>query len=569
MKKRAVMSLILGVTTAGAAMICGGTANASDDIIYGTMDIPYGEFFAAVEVDHEVDAVSSATTSKWNNMNLVNGTYSAANEDGTGTILGVKYYVALTDDTLAALGDNNYNFTKIDTVPAAYKTVSVEDGKAVFSKITGDVTEEKDEREITISTEMVWGDYVIDVKSINNKEGTSDFGTIYGVIVNTTDGSSYAMRHLQNIWRDEIAWSSGFKTTEPHGNTLDYEDYESIMGKTINEIVYITDTGYHSLSTKLYVPVKFENTVAVEGVDITSDTTDSTVFTAEGFPEDYEKTYSVNAENFTASEGRIDFTEALPGSYTLTISDANGKYADVNTAFLLSSKNIPVAFDGEKLTAADGFSEEEAKQFLKNITTVSVDESSYAASGKKSIKFFDEEGNLDLTAASGDTEIFAEDKEYSVAVTATGYENAYEFTVVKGAAEESSEPEESSKTEESSVPEESSETSAAKSSEETSAESSIENSTVSAVSGTESSVESSADTSTASSQSSTASTTSTTKGTTTGTTTTSVNTTSSAATNSSVPSTGASETAAAAALAVAAVSAGIAVAFRRKKSENV
>ena len=68
------------------------------------------------------------------------------------------------------------------------------------------------------------------------------FGTIYGIVLKTDDGSEYGMRHLENIWRDQIAWSSGIKTVESHGNTLKYAQYESLMGKTIKEVTYITDT---------------------------------------------------------------------------------------------------------------------------------------------------------------------------------------------------------------------------------------------------------------------------------------------------------------------------------------
>ena len=41
---------------------------------------------------------------------------------------------------------------------------------------------------------------------------------IYGVIINTTDGTTYALRHLENIWKEKelLVWSTGF-TTESHG----------------------------------------------------------------------------------------------------------------------------------------------------------------------------------------------------------------------------------------------------------------------------------------------------------------------------------------------------------------
>jgi len=194
------------------------TANASD-VVYGTMEIPYSEFYSSEGIDG-VDTVSSATANKWKNENLVAGTYSVETEDGGGDILGVKYYVAVSENDLAQL-DESYHFEKVDEVPQAYKNVTVENGKVVFSEIVGDTT--KEENEVTMNTNMAWGDYVLDVSGLGNANGTSSFGTIYGVVIKTDDGSKYGMRHLENIWRDEIAWSSGIKKSEPHGNVFKWE----------------------------------------------------------------------------------------------------------------------------------------------------------------------------------------------------------------------------------------------------------------------------------------------------------------------------------------------------------
>ena len=148
----------------------------------------------------------------------------------------------------------------------------------------------------TIATETAWGDYLITVDKINNSEGTSDVGTIYGALLTTENGNNYAMRHLENIWRDQIAWSSGIKKTEAKGNVLSYENHVDLMGQTIDKITYITDTGYHIVDTSLYVPVKFNSTLEVTEANINAS---STTFIEDGFPDNYGKTYSV--ENFWCS----------------------------------------------------------------------------------------------------------------------------------------------------------------------------------------------------------------------------------------------------------------------------
>ena len=94
------------------------------------MKIPYAEFYAG-EGTSEVDAVTSATDAKWKKEALVGGTYN----NGDHQILGVIYNVDISSSDLAALGENNYGFVESDSVPAAYKEVSVKDGKVSFSAV--------------------------------------------------------------------------------------------------------------------------------------------------------------------------------------------------------------------------------------------------------------------------------------------------------------------------------------------------------------------------------------------------------------------------------------------------
>ena len=403
------------------------TSFAAEDVVYGTMNIPYDKFYAAEGVGSEVDAETSATTSKWNNENLSAGTYGSANEDGTGIILGVTYPVAISREDLTALGDDNFNFTELSTAPAAYKTVTVNAGNAEFSKVSGD-TAAVSGVETSITTDSPWGDYVIDVTAINNANGTSDIGTIYGIVLFTQDGEGYAMRHLQNIWRDEIAWSSGFKTSEPHGNTLDYEDYVSLMGKTITEIRYITDSGYHSLAVSLYVPVKFNGSLTVE------DSTFGDGFakiTAEGFPADYEKAYSVDGLDADISDSSVNYKNAMPGQYTLSVNDKTEVYAGMSTTFTLWTDEMPAAFDGEKLVKTDSASDKDFENFIKNISNVNVNGKDYAASGRGAVAIIKADGTIDYAAKTGgrgeQTPIF-DGGEYALTVTSAGYHKTLQFT---------------------------------------------------------------------------------------------------------------------------------------------
>lgn len=420
--KKPLQAILCAALLTGALPIV--SAAAESDVVYGTMQIPYSDFYAAEGVASDVDAVSSATTSKWKNENLTAGTYSAESENGGGTIFGVVYPVAISKEALSELGENNYGFTELDSVPAAYKEVTVDNGAVSFSAVKG-ATAAIDGVTATITTDTRYGDYCIDA-AVNNANGTSDVGRIYGVILHTENGDAYGMRHLGNIWRDEIAWSSGFVTSEPHGNTLAYEDYVSLVGQTVTEITYITDSGYHTLATNLYVPVKFENILTVSDSAITSS---ETAVSIAGFPEDYSKEYSVDGLNCTITDTSIAYQDALAGSYTLLVHDAAGKYADVKATFTLTTDAMPAAVSGTGLVKADGASDADYANFLKKISSVTVGENTYVASGKRGVKIIGEDGSIDAAAASRDNKVFAEDGTYAVSVAATGYTASLDFTV--------------------------------------------------------------------------------------------------------------------------------------------
>lgn len=418
--------LCLALCTSCLSSVAVMGANADEELIYGTMNIPYNEFFAGEAVCHETDAVSSATTNKWKNENLVAGSYAQENSDGSGTILGVSYPVALTREALDALGNNNYNFTETDSIPSAYKQVTVNNGQADFSAVVGN-TSDIAGVSASLSSNSAWGDYQITVDAIHNSNGTSDIGRIFGVILTTESGEKYALRHLQNIWRDELAWSSGIKTSEPHGNVLDYEDYVGLMGQTVDKITYITDSGYHVLDTDIYIPVKFENTVTVKNANINDG---STAFTLTSFPDDYVKTYSIENLSAVIYDGTITYSEALPNKYTLTISDTNGVYADVSADFVLSTDSLPVKFDGKKITVADTFNESDFENYINNLSSVTIGENTYATSGKNSVKIIDTDGNIDLTATTGgEIPVFDGSGTYEMTVSATGYTNDLTFTL--------------------------------------------------------------------------------------------------------------------------------------------
>lgn len=419
MKKIKSLISVTACAAAALSVIPFSASAEGNDKIYGTMNIPYADFYAAeIENAYEVDAVSSATASKWS-MNepgkLVAGTFN----DGNGTILGVNFPVEINASDAAALTEK-YGFTASDSKPAAYKEVTLSGDSLSVSKVVDTNGEQNVDGSADVSTDTRYGDYQLNVKGFPE-------GDLYGVIVNTKSGEKYALRHLENIWRNgAISWSAGIKTTEVHGNTLSYEDYADSMGKTVTSVTFITLDGVTTVNVgEQYLPVKFEG--EVKAADAAAGTGKTSLeFT--GFPADYQKKIDAG-EGFTATETEISYTNAKPGAYTVKVTDGSGKYAAVSGSYTLTSADIPVKYEDGKLVAADGFSADDAANFIKNISAVEVNGNKFSATGRGGVKVFDEEGTINFEAAGREGNVFDGSGDYAVVVTATGYTAPYVFSI--------------------------------------------------------------------------------------------------------------------------------------------
>ncbi len=436
--------------TRAEAIVMLDNAGIANDVTYVQMNIPYADFYAA-EINNEdaVDAVTSATNTKSiksDDGQLVGGTYNdydaeawAAGTQKEVHIKGVSYPVAIKTSDLKKLEEkqskqDDYYFTVLDSTPAAYKTVTVgKDGKLSFGKAEGKTT--KLEAKTSLSTSTVWGDYLLDVD-------TDVFGTnnVYGVVVTAEkDGKTtdYGMRQEENIWRrTEIAWSSGIRKTEPHGNTLNYEHYVGLMGSTIKSVTYYTADGAYTIDADLYVPVKFTtDNFAVENALIDSG---STSVELKDFPKDYQAEYKVTdaegneLEGASIKNGKISWNgAAAAGKYTLTVSDKSGKYASFSTSFELQTEAVVATYDAEnsKLVKAEDATDEQFANYLSNITSVTIGDTTYNASGRGAVKIIKEDGSIDFDATYGKdkTPIFEAGKEYNLEVAATGYKKNVTF----------------------------------------------------------------------------------------------------------------------------------------------
>ena len=422
--------------------------------IYALMNIPYDELYKNDLKQNEipVDAMTSATYQKTRTKSLSKGSYHK-NSDGSkidGVTFPVKLKVnsdadleGLTHvgdyskeltitttlrgkqqtntykgrDTLFENGTYAYYVLSPEEKPDFYKEVTVgEDGKFEFSetKFQDGKSAEKSKATAEITTKTTRGDYQINVSGLDKSVTNS---SIYEVILETKDGKSYGLRHLENIWRgNELGIYTGY-TKESHGVDASVEPYKDIMGKTIDKITYLTSAGAYEIDTDLYVPMK-DGTQA-EVADGKSG--NGSVAVTVKLPERFDPEYQVTGLETSFADGALTYTDAMPGKYTLTISDKNEKWADIEADFVLSSDTNPAYYNRDysapaviKKSSAD---KADFANYLKNITKVSVNGKEYAASGKGAAVIVKSDGTIDLVNSS----VFDGKEPYTVVVTSTGY----------------------------------------------------------------------------------------------------------------------------------------------------
>lgn len=432
---------------------------------YVLMNIPYAAFYKAETTGNDVavDAFTSATKNKTRTKGLAGGSYHE-NADGS-KIDGITYAVKVdpsvdlskykevkdsdsveitvtnrgqtTTTTLTGkdtLFENaSYAYYPLTEAPANYKEASVDaDGNLVFSEVKGQEATKVEGVTAELSTETSYGDYELDLAGLP-EEITSD--NVNAVVVKTTDGTAYGMRHLENIWRgNEIAWSTGF-TSEVHGCPTSSEHYKSMMGKTIDSIEYYTTNGVYTMDIEdIYVPVKSETTKAeVADADIEAGKTTINVQLPDGFDPEYsvaglDVSVEGNVLTFKAATESRAAASVKPGKYTLTIKDKKNKYADVVTTFTLTTKDMPAAYDAEnkKLVEAAGFDTDALKAYLGNITSVNVNGKDYAASGRGSVVIINKDGTIKTDADPFKDAVAG--TEFQITVASTGYTTPLTFT---------------------------------------------------------------------------------------------------------------------------------------------
>lgn len=425
--------------SSGGSSSGGGSNSSRSDYSYVLMNIPYGEFYKAElgENAAAVDAVSSATKNKTRNGSLAGGSYHV-NRDGSD-ITGVTYPVRVKTSDLSGLkqvtnsdsvsitvknkkGEDetstytgrealfesaSYSYYALSSTPSYYKEATLTNGKWSFGKATGAASEDT-AKIAKFKAPGHHAKYEMEIESDKIAKGKK----VYAVVLTTTDGNTYGLHHVTEIW---------------HVTKLGFSADPALVGKNISAVTYYTEDGIIklNLAKELHVPYIAEGAKA-EVAESDADAK-STTLTLTGFPEDFKQEVKV-PDGMTYSDGTITFNSALPGSYKVTVSDAKGKYADVTASFTVSTSKTVAQYDESNvsLKAVKGVNDAALENYLKNITSVKVGDNEYAATGKKAVTIINSNGYLDLTA-----EPFAnmtQSSSYTITVKANYYKDQ-EFKV--------------------------------------------------------------------------------------------------------------------------------------------
>ncbi|MCD8023608.1 MAG: hypothetical protein LUF30_11775 [Lachnospiraceae bacterium] len=308
---------------------------------YGTMTLTYEEFYSCLVGDaSSVDAVSSATTSKYSMF--ANESISEVTDDGY-TIYGVanvpvKVLPSVTSEQKALITANEEDAE----APTQYWMVNADGVTATTLYVADTVTDATAE----LSTSSNWGDYLVAITESstsylrNSREDTFAVGSnILGIVVTITDGSSYGLTHMNNIWVQTYEFAFNADDTNTAG----------LVGKTISSVTYIVpDASYvYTFEDGIYVKTDYTAT-AISGMF--SD--ENTVFTLDGaIPSSFQDatititykvgrtTYTLLSETTIGSALSFTLDTAVPETDengdavvpTVTISSSN--YADIEAYY--------------------------------------------------------------------------------------------------------------------------------------------------------------------------------------------------------------------------------------------
>lgn len=500
-----MMAAAVSVTSVPAYNVLAADTTTTAQEYAVNMKISYHDFYEIYGVDtlknvtsaDYVDAFSSATVSKatGNGFGGLNaGTYhvpdiastdtdaiNALRQEGkTLNVEGVNIPVVVTEEERAALieagayGESDFtaltngSYTKkeisssrnsagkeIDVTYTPVLQADIVDASKIVSSsaISTDAVKvskindsvEKVTAEAALSVGSHWGDYEFALSGdVFDNTLTKDNSIVYGVIANTAEGDQYAMYSQENIWNiSELAWSVS--------DTSRSEAYEKTMGQNVTGFTYITSKGVYDVDiTDTYLPVLSAISAKAEDPTVAAETVVNV--TLKNAPADFVPAYSLSSTNATitatsatANGATVTIANAVPGTYTLNVTDASGKYNGTSTTFTV--KGSKVSYNNGLTMDVQGA--DSIANYIKNITSVTVSTGAAvtylpASSGSDnhfvSNDIFNADGTVNKNATWSYVEatksgrkvtyntvsngtVFSQETNYTVTVSSTGYED--------------------------------------------------------------------------------------------------------------------------------------------------
>lgn len=444
------------------------TESEESGIVYGTINLPYAEYFYGelndITGDLEVsvpdftnldpvssergeglyDAVTSATTTKSKRYEVTYWDETNPTIPGGVDIQGIKevpvamnkeLYDAVKAETVhtdSKLYEYVQNLTVVDGV--TYEEYKVLNADGTFSKMETQSVIAND-LEAHISTTSAWGNYQISVEGFtaDNKPTTAD---MLGVILTTSDGAKYGLKHSDNLWlqTQEIAFAAQAGFVEPHGNTIQYQRFADIQGKEITEITYlIKDKADIVIPTNLKVKCLFDKeSYSISAADTIYNSAGTQIPVTISAPSgsNYVLTSVANSAGeleeaaYTFSENTLNLSgNCHPGAYTLTFEDAEYETIKVSTVVLSQMDASAVKAAYNKLSVQDQITS--LDEYLSEITSLVVNGETISGSGIGKLAF-GADGTVDFSAKTtgrGAKEIFAQGAagDYMVKIVAAGF----------------------------------------------------------------------------------------------------------------------------------------------------
>ena len=331
---------------------------------YATTDMTWAEFYAA-EVGEPfsedlyaagLDAISSPTARVANRFSQLT---SESNDIGGRSITGVAdVQVRMTEAVYNTLSnDSRYTFSS--NTFSEYKPVNA---NGTFGAMVTEL-HSLNGAEVSLTTPATWGDYLLDIESIDVTLGSGDTRYYLGALVQTSDGKVYGMRHNNNLWfnaKDLAITTAEF--VEVHGVSRNYKYTSDMEGKTITKITYmLKDLPDEIVSCDVFLKYKTSASVSPKyetgwhGVMTEGSSVDvELVFS--GVPSSAD--YKISGVTFGTGRGRkalsgysmsgdvLTFTAAQEGIYTATFSDET--YANISATINVFTVNAT-----DKIISAD------------------------------------------------------------------------------------------------------------------------------------------------------------------------------------------------------------------------